>query len=389
MVRRILILGGDADGNLGDRAILMGMCRELRGGPIEVELTVVSSEPDRAAADYRARVIPPLPRGLLALCGTARRSDLILVGGGGLFQDDDSLVKMPYWALRIALVRLLQRRVVGYSLGVGPLDAASSRLFARLAFACLSRVSVRDREAQRIAQPLTTKPVELVPDPAILLPAGDPDDARRRLREAGVPLDDRPLIGVTTRRWFPARRRLVPAVVRARLRPASHEGSQELTALIAAALDRVVESHEAFVVLLPTYRRPHEGDDTVCRMIMDAMASNRARMVVVEDAAMYKAVTAQMRVLVGGRMHPTILAAGAGIPVVGLAYNPKFVGFFDLIGQRHRLLDMKDFVNRKEIDALARLIREALEGGANLQPPIDDAQRRIRRFNDELLELIA
>jgi Polysaccharide pyruvyl transferase len=140
---RVLMLCGDAEHNLGDRAILQAMCQELRAVRPDIKLTVLSRDARRAGQDFGAEVLPPGWRGFARLCRAAMRSDLVLCGGGGLFQDDDSLIKMPYWGLRVALARMLARRVVGYALGVGPLRARSSRLSARLAFACMEPVSVR------------------------------------------------------------------------------------------------------------------------------------------------------------------------------------------------------------------------------------------------------
>ena len=192
---RILILAGDVDGNLGDHAILQASCAMLRRACPGVAITVVSDEPERSRCDFGADAVPRGLRGLPALARAAARSDLVLCGGGGLFQDDDSLVKMPYWALRVAAARLLAPRVVAYSLGVGPLEAGVSRWCARLAFACMERVTVRDERARKVAQPLAARMVDLVPDPALSAGTGEPRGRSRlscrRRGEAGRPAPDR------------------------------------------------------------------------------------------------------------------------------------------------------------------------------------------------------
>ena len=124
-VASILILGGDAVGNLGDRGYPAGHVPLACGVRAELALTVVSRDAQRVRQSFGPSAVPRGPRGLLAFCRAIRRSQLVLVGGGGLFQDDDSLVKMPYWALRGPLVRLLGRPVVGYALGVGPLSSVT------------------------------------------------------------------------------------------------------------------------------------------------------------------------------------------------------------------------------------------------------------------------
>ena len=237
--RSILILGGDADGNLGDRAILLSTCLGLAARASGVELWTLSSRLRDLAAPIDVRTVPRGPGRLLRLCMRAARSDLVLCGGGGLFQDDDSLVKMPYWALRLALMRIFCRRIVGYSLGVGPLRAATSKAFARLAFACMRRITVRDPAARASAAPLTAKKLDILPDPAFLTPAAPKAATRAWLENQRIPLDGRLLIGVSTRRWFPARYRPVPNRITATLRRNIVDESPEAKryiALLAEAL---------------------------------------------------------------------------------------------------------------------------------------------------------
>jgi polysaccharide pyruvyl transferase WcaK-like protein len=135
-----LSLAGDADGNLGDRATLKSMYEEIRTIYPHAGLTLVLS--DRIRAERDAYIVPRGLHGFPKLCTAASQSDMVLCGEGGLFQDDDNLIKMPSWGLRVLLMRLLCRRVIGYSLGIGPLNAPTSRLFARLAFTYL--YGVRD-----------------------------------------------------------------------------------------------------------------------------------------------------------------------------------------------------------------------------------------------------
>ena len=390
--RHLFIIAGDADGNLGDRAILFGLCRLIRELRPDVGITVVSTDPRRMAKDLGVTAIPKGPGGLLAQLRAMAGADLVLCGGGGLFQDDDSLVKMPYWALRVLAARLLAGRVVGFALGVGPLEARSSRLAARLAFACMERVSVRDREALAVAQPLSRKPVDLVPDSALLLEPTPPAAVEAWLREQGVPLDGRPLVGVAVRRWFPPRRRLVPNQISARfVKPKEGDAPEaaRLPALIARALDAAAKVRPFHVLFLPTYLLPHEADDKVAEAALADMRVATGQILRLGDPALYKGVAGRLNLLVGGRMHPTILAAGMGTPVIGLAYNMKFKGFFDLIGQSSRLFDVADFVRGGREAELATLIVQALGGTAGSAPDTRELDGRIRGFTQDILRVAA
>ena len=62
-------------------------------------------------------------------------------------------------------------------------------------------------------------------------------------------------------------------------------------------------------------------------------------------------------------MHPMILAAAMGTPVVGLAYNPKFGGFLQLISRADACVEVEDFVREGDPTVLAGLLGDALRAG--------------------------
>src|SRR6188472_1487837 len=182
---RILLLGGDADYNVGDRAILTALARVVRAHEPGVELAVVGQPAIHSGLPGVARVIPRGSSNLATLLRTASSADRVIVAGGGLFQDDDSRIKMPYWAARIALLKSFNPRISGLAVGAGPLRHPESRAAARLACAALSRISVRDRFARDALAACTSKPVEIVPDPAFMLEPASQEEAREHLRRLG------------------------------------------------------------------------------------------------------------------------------------------------------------------------------------------------------------
>lgn len=382
---RILILSGDVDSNLGDRAILQSLYHELRNIRPDANIALVSSCGERLGID--ATFIPRGVRGFVKLCKETARSDLVVCGGGGLFQDDDSLIKMPYWALRVLAARILCGRVVGYSLGVGPLGSLTSRIAARLAFAGMQSVSVRDPLAKETAQSVTDKPVSLVPDPALLLPTEQKQRVRIWLAEKGVPLGEQNLIGVAVRRWFPPGRRLLPHKIKSRLIPGEIKlsaGSKRLAALLAKVLDELIREHNARVLLMPSYGADHEGDGLMSREVMANMSEDKVHLLEIDSPALYKGITSEMRLFIGGRMHPSIFAAATGTPVVGVAYNPKFHGFYRMLGLDDQVMDVTDFVKDERVEALVTLASRTLQGPRVPREQIEPLEQCIRLYNRNL-----
>jgi polysaccharide pyruvyl transferase WcaK-like protein len=70
----------------------------------------------------------------------------------------------------------------------------------------------------------------------------------------------------------------------------------------------------------------------------------------------------RMSLVVSMRLHTLIFAAGQGIPLVGLVYDPKVSGFLDDLGQKRYLL-----LSETGEDRLLRLIDNALESETSSQ----------------------
>jgi polysaccharide pyruvyl transferase WcaK-like protein len=340
--QRVLLLGGDADHNIGDRAILAALVRGLVAHDAGTLVATVGDPGRNGHFPGVSEVIPRGPRGLAALLAAARRADRILIAGGGLFQDDDSRAKMPYWAARIALLRSCNPRIAGFAIGAGPLDHPESRLAARAACAMLTHISARDRLAQAALAPCTDRPIDLVPDPAFMLEAASRDEAAALIERAGLP-PSRPLVVATLRRWYHERGGLVPNGVKERLGIESrrdHARFEGMIGVVAKSLETIARRLDATILLLPGYNVGHEADDAACEALMWRMTGATVRMARTADPRVYKAILGRASLVISARMHPLILAAGMDVPFVGLSYNPKFDGLYELLGLDARSLPL-------------------------------------------------
>ncbi|HVS63899.1 MAG TPA: polysaccharide pyruvyl transferase family protein [Thermoanaerobaculia bacterium] len=385
---RVLILGGDVDGNLGDRALLTGMCDDLRSSGWPVEVTTTSSRSGQNGHDgLDVRALRRGVRGFAAMRGAAARADLVLWGGGGLLQDDDSLLKVPYWATLLTLLRPVSRYTVAYALGVGPLRRSASRLLAGHALGRCDAISARDRLGQTLAAKLSSLPVSLVPDPALLLRPAPRPAALEWLREREVPRDGRPIVGVALRRWFPPRDRLVPHQHRPRFVSSPEQRAPEAERLIdnlARCLSRIAKELGAHLLFLPSYAIEVEGDVEICQRVLTRSGA-KGQIEVIRDPRVYAAIVGELQLVVGGRMHPTILAASAGTPVVGIGYNPKFDGFFELLDSQDLQLPVERVVGESGAEELEGVMRAALERGPPSPARVERLRQMARRFNRELL----
>lgn len=341
-VRRVLLLGGDADHNIGDRAILAALARCYLDYEPSTVVTTVADAARNSLVPGIGEVIPRGPAGLPALISAARRADRVLVAGGGLFQDDDSRAKMPYWAARIGLLRACNPNIAAIAIGAGPLRHAESRVSARLACGALARISVRDRLARAALSSCTRRPIDLVPDPAFMLDPASQSEAAAFVERTGLTAT-RPLIVATLRRWYHERGGFVPNRVKARLGIEAERDLARFESMqgqVARALEALARRLDAGILLLPGYNVSHEADDSACEALIWRMPGATARLGRTSDPRLYKAVLGLATLVISARMHPLILAAGMGVPFVGLSYNAKFDGLYDLLGLQARSLPL-------------------------------------------------
>ncbi len=391
-MKQILILAGDVDKNLGDKGIISSMCQEFIMNNSDITIGINSS------SDFFTHKFPEnvriLPKGIMnfvALLRFAANSEMLVCGGGGLFQDDDSRVKMPYWGLKLVLFRLFCRRISGYSIGAGPLKYPLSQSFARLAFSCMQKVSVRDSNALNCCQHLADKPIDLLPDPALVLKSVSRETAKEYLFNNDVPTD-KLLLGVTMRRWFHhVEGAWIPHKYAQKYHLRSIPSSakyDEMLVLLAKTLDRVIDKTQCHIVFLPTYNTTHEADDLTCQAIIEAMLhGTETSLLNIEDPALYKGVTRELDGMFASRMHPLIFAASEGTPILGMSYNQKFDGFFSLIDAEESLIHISDFVKDATVENLYSKLCGLLEGRQPINNErIRQLQTKIYDYNKNLIQ---
>ena len=317
--RPVLIAGYYGFGNLGDEAILASMLRDLRALGLPLALTVVSGQPAETAALHGVRAVAwtDIP----ALISAARTSALIILGGGGLFHDyfgfDPTAVLtsdhagIAFYSTFPVLAALLDRPLLLYGVGVGPLFTEDGRTWTRTAFLCACRAAVRDAESHRLALALGVPPerVELAADPAFRLLPAEPEQVRRRLAEAGLADLPRPLVGVAPRPWS-----------------VGVDPDAWLDA-VARALDTFLARHGGSALFLPFQEGsdPSVQDARTAEQIRARMARSAQTAVLTGPLAPAEmaGVIAACDLALAVRLHAVIFAAAAGVPVVGLAYDPK------------------------------------------------------------------
>jgi len=281
--------------NAGDELVHAGLRRHLAA------LGATATVPGRAA---------------LIAAVACRRVDGLVLGGGGLLQDETSGANLPYHLSPSLAARV---PAVGVGLGAGPLTTALGRRLTRAALARAVAVSVRDAPSADLLAQLGLARPAVTADLAFALPRPE------------VEVED--VVVAAFRPWTPRRHRL-PVALRRRSAALVQPDQVERA---AAALDAVAE-RTGLGIRLVALEPPK--DAPLLRAIADRL---RAPTTVVEPAAFeVPDAVGSGRVVLAMRYHAGVGAALAGRPAVLLGYSPKVAGLAADLGSPALPWDLPD-----------------------------------------------
>lgn len=438
-----ILLAGAPTGcwtNLGDEAILAAMAASLRAAVPGVELAVVSSSPEGALAAHGCAEVPF--RDLDAVVGAVAAADLVVLGGGSIFFDywgcDAGEVLTPrhqglsLWTGLALLAAAHEVPVMTWGVGVGPLRTDAGRLLCAAALELCGAVTVRDPlAAAAVAElPGDVPTPSVTGDPVVRLdrsslaafaaqavqpasqgPAGEggssgprerpdaraaPDGltgtgegaggssgAAAVLAVAGVgPVEapggggHGPIVGVALRQWDDG------------------VDPEAWPAEVAAALDAHLGATGGRALFVPCHRAvrwPLTDDVAAAEAVRSRMDLADRTATVDVDLPWHEraALLASCDEVLAMRYHAALVALRAGIPTVGVPYDPKVSALLDDWGVAELGLDVVDLAAGPLAERLARLSSEGGAVAARLATRAEELVARERGTVDAAASLLA
>jgi polysaccharide pyruvyl transferase CsaB len=230
------------------------------------------------------------------------RARLFISGGGGLFQDTVSVRSPIFYGTQLILAKVLGAPSMIYAQGVGPLKTFTGKQFAHAAFSSCRWITVRDQAsadflaAWKIKAQLTADPVwQLLTKPL-------PPELEDQLEAAR--LSGSELIGLSLR--------------------VSNNFAEDNVDVLAQSLHRALPEKAVVVPIV----MQHDLDALILQRFVSAWRSHGRQEVELETRAIEKpsqwaSLMAQFDMVVGMRLHASIMALKAGVPCVCITYDPK------------------------------------------------------------------
>ena len=305
----VVICGAYGRGNAGDDAILEAILQEMRIIDPDMPVTVISKDPKSTRLTYRVRSVSRM--NIPAWRGAMKRAKLYINGGGSLIQDVTSRRSLWFYLHNSSAAKGAGCKVQMYGFGIGPVTRENHRkLAAKVLNANVDAITLREPDSLDELRAMGVKKPEilLTADPALTLRRASDGETDSVLLRAGIPPHGR-YICFALRQW---------------------KGFESKAPLFAQAAKYAYETYG----LTPVFAAVEKHQDPIAAR--QAAAGLGIPHYFLDDAGGAGTIIgalSRMELVVSMRLHALIFAAGQGIPLAGVVYDPKVSAFLRYIGQ--------------------------------------------------------
>lgn len=348
----VVICGAYGRGNAGDDAILEAILQEIRSIDPDTPVTVISKNPKSTRLSYRVRSVSRVD--LPGWVGAMKRARLYINGGGSLIQDVTSRRSLWFYLMNIRAAKWAGCKVQMYGCGIGPVTRGNHReLAAKVLNRNVDVITLREPDSlEELRSMGVEKPeIKLTADPALTLRPAAEEKTDSVLLRAGIPPHGERFICFALRPW---------------------PGFSEKAPVFAAGARYAWERYG----LTPVFTAVEKGQDPAAAREAAKYLGDAPHYFLDDAGAAGTIIGAlsRMEVVVSMRLHALIFAAGRGIPLAGVVYDPKVSAFLRYIGQE----------NFTDLEALTEENLKAMIDHAAAQAEDKEAQAEAVRKLQEL-----
>ena len=307
---KILLSGYYGFDNAGDDAVLFAIVQALREIIPDVDITVLSNQPEKTAQQFGVKAVDRW--GKTSLPKAIKDCDVLISGGGSLLQDVTSKNGILYYLGVIKLAQMMRKKVIVYAQGIGPVNEPRNRALVAKILNKVQAITVRDFDSRRELMEMGVyREIMVAVDPVLGISADSIDEAQGlqllRGAEAGY-IDGKKTLMVAARNW---------------------KHSDRFFKEIAESCDAMAEQGWQVVFVPFHYPEDVEAGRNIASLmkrdevVLSGNYSPQETMAVLKNADL----------IMGMRLHSLIMGAALLKPMVGLSYDPKVTSFMQLLRQ--------------------------------------------------------
>lgn len=353
----IVISGYYGHNNSGDDALLSAIISDIKNLDSSTHITVLSKNPKETEEIYGVDAVYRF--NILKIIKAIKNSRLLISGGGSLIQDSTSSRSLHYYlnVIKIALKYGIKTYV--YANGVGPVSKKRNKILTSKILNKVNLITLREKDSEDVLLKTGVKnpPMYVTSDPAISIEYGSVDNLNEILKSENIPSGDYAVISV--RNW-------------------KTNAYKESVIKLSQYLSEKYGLNSIFVPM------QFNNDYEIC--------SECAKYgYVLKSAHNFNeimTIAAHSKIVIGMRLHMLMYGANAGVPVVGLAYDPKISAYLSYLNQKD-VVDSENcgFMDLKGmVDNIMENYSEITNKLSNKVEELKELQKKNAEFAIKLLE---
>lgn len=264
--------------NFGDEAIAGVLSSNLKKNGAE-KITLISSNPEKTAKLYGVDSV-----GMFGFLKPIMECDILISGGGSLLQDVTSLKSLIYYLGVILCAKFFKKKVVIFSQGFTPFRTKLGKFLTKTVLKMCDKITVRDIQSQKLLEEMKISS-DLVSDPVF-----------------GIETPDIPKCGVGVQ-----------------LRSFAGLNEEFLEKLMSEVKKRFPDKEIKLISL----------QDSLDLPVLEKFEGKIVKNLTVEDAIRE---ISGLEYLIGMRFHACLVAAKAGVRVLGINYDVKVKTLAETVG---------------------------------------------------------
>lgn len=358
-MNKILISGYYGFNNLGDEAILETIIGRIRHTVDAVDISVLSATPERTEKNYKVKAYNR--KRISSVLKALWNCDVLISGGGSLLQDVTSKLSIKYYLAIILLAKLMGKKVMVYSQGIGPIRKERNRFITRIILNHVDCITVREEKSKTDLRELglTEKMIGVTADPVIDLSPAD--------QEKGLTL-----LKKSSGKWQEGK-----ITVGFALRSKDFQTEADYEHL-KATIDELLPHYQlAFIPF-------HYNEDL--QVLKRLQSDYGEQLIIVTErfgTSEILGIIGCFDVLVGVRLHSLIFAAVQNVLPIGVSYDPKIDYFMETLGM-NTLCEVTEMTAQALQSEIERLLENKKEYKEALRGVVDTLKHKIDD-NDRLL----
>lgn len=333
--RKILISAFIGSKNLGDEAIFKSILSNIENDKNHITALSVNEEKTQKfnVDTLYARSIKD------NFCGI-RDCDIMLIGGGGIIQDQSSILNFLYYAFQLCIAKYYGKPIILSFVGVGPIKYGISKLLMKkLVSKNVNYAIVRDEKSKNelLKYGMEGNKIHQAHDPVLNFPF-------KAEELENLYTEEKPYVVVSLRRWFFTNPVLPVFMARKlnKLKLFRKKYDQYMDKLANDLDDYLNKYTEIKLVLVSLY----DGEDDVVNNDLFARINNKERVITADknlNELQYLSIVKNSLFIVGMRLHSLVLGSTLAKCFIALRYSPKVDEFAYKMGVENLSIHIEEY----------------------------------------------